>query len=323
MRKSTTSAAAARAVVWLRGFHATRVKTGISSLRCAALVAALAIASSAAFDCFAQASRATKREPYRWTKFVQVEGQPEPVPEEWVSTPEGKFAHSLKIPNPVPKDSGYRWWMTSKQHFEHLCKREAGEFIFERVSGNQGFLHARPPKWPTDSDLMEQYKLEAPNVEMLYQLLQDSPAGRSEMFVEEGGSKRFSYIEEPLKSDDWRLVVRAFGFQNRPYRPKLTVTDLRKSSYGLTWRGLRRPKDREDFIAGSEWILFELETKRVLAVVRDYALTGFTTNTPQGVWWLNAVSCGRPNKIRSAAEMMTRYSRVAEIVLNPSGDSLR
>src|SRR5690349_21833710 len=67
--------------------------------------------------------------PYKWTKFVQVEGQPEPVPIGWVSTPEGRFAHSIKIPNPVPKDSGYKWWMSSKDYFVHLCEKEAGECI--------------------------------------------------------------------------------------------------------------------------------------------------------------------------------------------------
>ena len=70
---------------------------------------------------------------FAWTRFVAVAGQPEPVPEQWVATPEGRFAHSIRIPNPVLKDSGYRWWMTSEQYFKHLCQAEAGEFIFRTV----------------------------------------------------------------------------------------------------------------------------------------------------------------------------------------------
>ncbi|MSQ54984.1 MAG: hypothetical protein EXR31_06410 [Betaproteobacteria bacterium] len=112
---------------------------------------------------------------FRWTKFVQVEGQPEPVPEEWVSTPEGRFAHSLKIPNPVPKDSGYRRSMSSEEYFNHLCKMEAGEFIFRKVHGVEGFQFSRPPNWPTDQDLTDRYRLEAPELERYFQLLRATP----------------------------------------------------------------------------------------------------------------------------------------------------
>lgn len=42
--------------------------------------------------------------------------------EDPLATPEGRFAHSIKIPNPVPADSGYRPGMSSDEYFEHLCK---------------------------------------------------------------------------------------------------------------------------------------------------------------------------------------------------------
>jgi hypothetical protein len=64
-----------------------------------------------------------------------------------------------------------------------------------------------------------------------------------------------------------------------------------KSRYGMTWRGVKRIKDREHTIAGSEWIVFDLKTREVLAVLRNYGLTGTTSNTPDGIWWLNAMSC--------------------------------
>jgi hypothetical protein len=71
-----------------------------------------------------------KEPPVQWTEFVSVEGQPEPVPAQWISTPEGKFAHAIKLPNPVPKDSGYRPDMNPEQYFDHLCKTEVVVFIF-------------------------------------------------------------------------------------------------------------------------------------------------------------------------------------------------
>lgn len=50
-------------------------------------------------------------------------------------------------------------------------------------------------------------------------------------------------------------------------------------------------KDREHAIAGSEWIVFSVGTREVLAVLRAYALTGKTRNAPDGIWWLNAANC--------------------------------
>jgi hypothetical protein len=65
------------------------------------------------------------------------------VPAEWVAAPEGKFAHSIKLPNPLPKDSGYKPGMSSEQYFDHLCKTEAGEFLYKTVENVEGCATAR------------------------------------------------------------------------------------------------------------------------------------------------------------------------------------
>ncbi len=54
-------------------------------------------------------------------------------PADPLATEEGRFAHSIQIPNPVPEDSGYKPGMPSEQYFDHLCKTEAGEFIYKTV----------------------------------------------------------------------------------------------------------------------------------------------------------------------------------------------
>src|SRR5262245_29955755 len=46
-------------------------------------------------------------------------------PADPMATEEGRFAHSVKIPNPVPEDSGYKPGMTPEEYFAHLCKAEA------------------------------------------------------------------------------------------------------------------------------------------------------------------------------------------------------
>jgi len=228
--------------------------------------------------------------PYHWTQFVHVEGQPEPVPVEWVATPEGKFAHSIKIPNPVPKDSGYLKGMTSEKYFEHLCKTEAGEFIYKSVDNVEGFYFMRPPKRPTDDDLKDRYKLEAPEIERTFQLRRAQPEERGKIFINPPWAI-YTFVEEPAPNIAQGSYVRVFGYKQNVSPMKTELVNDLKSRYGLIWRGLKRPYDREHAIAGSEWIVLDLKTKEILSVLRDYALSGRTPNTPQHIWWLNALNC--------------------------------
>jgi hypothetical protein len=227
-----------------------------------------------------------------WTKFVQVAGQPDPVPEQWVSTPEGKFSHSIVIPNPVPKDSGYRPGMSSKEYFEHLCKTEAGEFIFKKVEGVKGFYFMRPPTRPTDDDLKDRYKLEAPDIERTFQLVGKGPKERAKIFVAPPFNL-FSFVEEPGEHspDKSTNYVRSWGYWAGRAPMQSDVVDTLESNYGVTWRGIRRGRDREHAFAGSEWIVLDLRTREVLAVMRNFGLTGRTRGTKEGIWWLNALSC--------------------------------
>ena len=64
--------------------------------------------------------------------------------DDWQATPEARFAQAIKIPNPVPEDSGYRWWMRPRDYFKHLCENEAGEFIFKTVDNVEGVMQIRP-----------------------------------------------------------------------------------------------------------------------------------------------------------------------------------
>jgi hypothetical protein len=83
-------------------------------------------------------------------------------PADPLATEEGRFAHSIKIPNPVPEDSGYKPGMTPEQYFDHLCKTEAGEFIYKTVEHVEGLYMMRPRKEATDDELSHLYALEDP-----------------------------------------------------------------------------------------------------------------------------------------------------------------
>lgn len=83
-------------------------------------------------------------------------------PADPLATEEGRFAHSIKIPNPVPEDSGYKPGMTPEQYFEHLCKTEAREFIYKTMENIEGIYMMRPKQEANDYELEHLYALEDP-----------------------------------------------------------------------------------------------------------------------------------------------------------------
>jgi len=83
-------------------------------------------------------------------------------PADPLATEEGRFAHSIKIPNPVPEDSGYKPGMTPEQYFEHLCKAEAREFIYKTMENIEGIYMMRPKQEANDYELEHLYALEDP-----------------------------------------------------------------------------------------------------------------------------------------------------------------
>ena len=223
-------------------------------------------------------------------------------PADPLATEEGRFAHSIKIPNPVPEDSGYKPGMTPEQYFEHLCKTEAGEFIFKTVENVEGIYMMRPRKKATDYEMEHLYGLEAPYVEVHGEY--DSP---EEYFVQPHMGK-YQFLEMPLaKSQDTSRYRRYYRGDNAhsgqqyqtaingkavfvPYIVAEAQTDTLKSEYGVTWRGITRPHDRELGIAGSELIVLNFETNEILAVRRGYKRTGGVRNLT-GVWWLAGQTC--------------------------------
>ena len=243
--------------------------------------------------------------PYIWKEFVSTRGHANPIPAQWVATPEGKFAHELVIPNPVPADSGYKSGMSAGDYYRHLCDTEAGDFIFKKVDNVEGLYFARPPKSPSDQDLMDRWKLEHPRLESKHQL-DDKPQQRAIRFVNPPWSL-YRFYEEPNQDPKAsQPYLRLSGYHGRidykenevwkviPESPWVIepISEL-KARYGLTWRGIHRPYDRENGIAGGEIIAYDIQTNDVLAVFRNYAFTGRMKNTPDGAWWLTSSGCQR------------------------------
>lgn len=231
-------------------------------------------------------------------------------PADPLATEEGRFAHSIKIPNPVPADSGYKPGMTPEQYFEHLCKTEAGEFIFRTAEDVEGFYLMRTRKRATDYEMEHIYGLEAP-----YQEVHGEYYSSGEYFIQPHLGK-YRFLETLVPKDNnttgeynyWRYYRDEKAHPGREYQTALGGQFVRvpyvvaekgvqslSSKFGVTWRGIARPHDRDLGIAGSELIVLNLENNEVLAVRRGFKRTGGVRNLT-GVWWLAGQTCPKLNE---------------------------
>lgn len=255
-------------------------------------------------------------------------------PADPLATEEGRFAHSIKIPNPVPLDSGYKPGMTSQEYFDHLCKTEAGEFIYKTVENVEGIYQMRPRESAKNDYLLEHlYAMEDP-----YGLavgVRDSP---QDYFVQPAIGK-YQYLEIPLprpSMTEESLKYRRYyrdekshpgsqfptaidgQFVQVPYIVAMADVPTLQSRYGYTWRGITRSHDRELGIAGGELIILELQTHEVLAVRRSFVRSGSVRNNLTGVWWLTAGKCSKEslkmdaqfiNEVLKPASQKTRETK--------------
>ena len=223
-----------------------------------------------------------------------------------LATEEGRFAHSIKIPNPVPEDSGYKPGVTSQEYFDHLCKTEAGEFIYKTVENVEGLYMMRPRKEASDWELEHLYAIEDP-----YGHTNGEANDFEFLFVE---PNRYGFVEMPLslwRKPSWGKQFLDQSYAKTPHpdakyerysghdprNPKSMVKEYSatlKSRYGFTWRGITRPHDRELGIAGGELIVLDMQTNEVLGVRRGFIRSGNVKNLT-GIWWLTGRTCPEYN----------------------------
>ena len=262
-------------------------------------------------------------------------------PADPLGTEEGRFAHSIKIPNPVPADSGYRPGMTPQEYFDHLCKTEAGEFIYKAVEDVEGIMQMRPRLMGTDYELQHLYVLEDPyganRDESVSQEGYVNPPYSQSVPIRSAGAyklykpnENYQFFEKPLlaksrsaidnpkyvrytrPNTDKMIIDNGLYYYPRDQQPKMIEEQVQelKSRYGFTWRGITRPHDRELGVAGGELIILDLQTSEVLGVRRGYLRTANIRETGGRVWWLGAHSC--PSNLPGVDEEFIRK------VLKPS-----
>jgi len=259
--------------------------------------------------------------PVKWTEFVKVEGQSEPIPVQWLQDEEAKIAHSLKLPDGVPKPVPYSYSTglfsdhrkQSIQYFDHLCKTEAGQWIFKTVPNVEGFYFARPQGEPTSDLMADPYGPEMPWIQRRFMLTSDTPRDQGWLFIQPP-QHNYRFVEQPRRETKWQAgitepYIRLFGYtteRERDYRGVLVdsfrektpmqVTGIPKltAHYGYTWRGIKRAQDREHGIAGGELLIYDLTTKDVLAVRRQFLITGGNRRNGDKAAWEVATRCQLP-----------------------------
>jgi hypothetical protein len=211
-------------------------------------------------------------------------------PADPLATEEGRFAHNIKIPNPVSANSGYKPGMTSEQYFEHLCKTEAGEFIYKTVENVEGLFLMRPRQAVNDDKLQHLYALEDPYA--YSDLETDTP---QKLFINPPWWRyKFFEVRKREPTSDERsesTYLRYSGYiQDKSPMHVEEVSSL-NSMHGYIWRGIKRPHDRELGIVGGELIVIDLHSNKVLAVRRGFIRSGDVQNNSTGVWWLGGHVC--------------------------------
>jgi hypothetical protein len=211
----------------------------------------------------------------------------------------------------APKESVYRKGMTRMEYWQALCKAEAGEFIYRVVEDVEGLYMIRPRNREPEHADYDRWVREDPYGYGDGDEQWDAPrklVGPTQRDIKQSDRFRFLYlylerpsIKHPLSGREkyWHPSMVAeppIGAKHALYfnnGESLETLEVRYSSqlvsrYGYTWRGIRRPHDRELGIAGGELVVVDLRTNEVLGVRR-----GFRLGPPDPrreldlVWWGN------------------------------------
>jgi hypothetical protein len=255
--------------------------------------------------------------------LVKVSGQIEPVPAEWLADEEARIAYSLALPDELPQLVPYnfeqplweRVWFNahkkaSVRYFNHLCSTEAGQWVFRKVQDVEGLYFARPQGAPAGDMLTNPYEPESPWIQRAFQLTGDSLKWQGAWFIQPP-IYNYRFVEQPRRDVPWQAdlkepYVRLFGYtteRERDYQGDL-VDSFKQSTpmqvagipavtarYGYTWRGLKRAQDREHGIAGGELLIYDLRTKEVLAVRRQFLIASHNPRGAGKAMWEVAARC--------------------------------
>jgi len=202
-----------------------------------------------------------------------------------LATPEGRFAHSLKLPPPhdKPKDV-YQPGMTGEEYFKALCEAEAGEFVFRTVNNVDSIAQIR--RYIGGNPEAIGHLILSEDINGYHLALEKDPEGRllrsppfywSAEIPNSIGA--VSPNNEPLQYH--RFARRVSSKDKRPALKKgwgilqevIDEGPIQQplSKYAFVQRGISRPNDIEHGIRGAELIVVDWQTTEVLGFKRTFA----------------------------------------------------
>ncbi len=240
----------------------------------------------------------------RW----QIKAQPNP--EYWPYPDKPPFVWPE-----APKQQVYKPGMSRVEYFEALCKAEAGEFIYKSVKA-EGIYMIRPRMEETEERMRDRYGMEDPYGygqgdtwdAFLMAALSLVSHPKALLGARDSPGPRYSFLEMPYLAAPIASVNRP-AWDDSLFREQVagSIRRLTKSSdtsfkqvlseervrvsaeVGFTWRGIRRPFDRELGISGGEVVVVDLRRNEILGRRRGFMLSSKTKDGR--ISWLVGRSC--------------------------------
>jgi len=217
---------------------------------------------------------------WRAAKRVKLESQQYPVPEHWLSTPEGRFAHGIKLPASVQLDALDMKEMSPQQFFAKLCQTYAGEFVLSRANDVKGLLQSRPFEpfasgyrdlvfWTREkgdlSDTPQNAFVQPPIGEYEFLEMRRIKSGtKSPMLV------RFERGPVSGATRSINATTRDSRYVTVPYVVVEREIAAPSARYAYTWRGIWPGTGVEHGIEGYELIVYQVQPLQVLGVRREF-----------------------------------------------------
>ena len=225
----------------------------------------------------------------------------------------------------APQQRIYKPGMSRVEYFEALCNVEAGEFINKTVKA-EGIYMIRPRMEETDNQIKNRYGIEdpygygqgdewtrrAPGM-MIGPIEHSKLSTPNFRFVETPQipvnipPTSFEYYDEslfakPKPSERFREFTRTNVSDQKTLKSR-HILEI-SSAAGFTWRGIRRPYDRELGISGGELAVVDLRTNEVLGIRRGFILGNRLVGG--GMWWLTGNVCPRYSQSEELAKIRRR-----------------
>ena len=189
-----------------------------------------------------------------------------------LATPEGQFAYSIQLPPPLDKPRVKRAdYRSAEEYFKALCEREQGDFVFATVNNVKGMVALRTVpdgyRQPLGSYSEESLGSQAGGARPEHLLLQ---------------RLGLEFVERQVHADDrnrnergaWRSYF--FDAGKLPTFPdfglRYEIIAAPRADIAVVWRGATHWSSRDEGIVGSELLVVERASRRVLALRRTFTM---------------------------------------------------